>query len=301
MQKLALFGLLILSAGCVAGAQPPAVDVPPASGITGQLQRHSGFPSRHVDARNVDVWLPPSYEQDTSARYPVVYLQDGQNQFDPALAYGGVDWDLDGAMTRLVRDGSVREAILVGIWNTPKRLAEYMPQKALGGKPLTGDLLGPDSLAPDQLASDAYLQFLVTELKPFIDSKYRTLTDRDNTFAMGSSMGALVSAYAVSEYPEVLGGAGCVSTHWPIGNGIVIDYLARALPDAGHHKFYFDHGTATLDQYYEPYQQRMDAVMRRKGYRQGEDWISRKYDGAEHNEAAWRARADGPLRLLLGR
>lgn len=275
----------------IAGAVPP--------GVTGRLERHEQFASRHVDPRNVDVWLPPGYARDDPRRFPVIYMHDGQNLFDPALSYTGIDWGIDETMTRLIREGVIREAIVVGVWNTPKRVAEYMPQKAVTGTMLSLDAAGANTLAREQLASDAYLRFLVEELKPFVDSKYRTLTDRDNTFIMGSSMGGLISAYAVIEYPNVFGGAGGVSTHWPVGDGIVVDYLARHLSPPSGHKFYFDFGTATLDSGYEPYQRRVDALLRRSGYREGVDWITRKYEGAEHNEAAWRARMAVPLTFFL--
>ena len=101
------------------------------AGVTGTLKTVERFESRHVDPRRVDVWLPPSYGQDPERRYPVLYMHDGQNLFDPALSYIGVDWGLDEAITRLAAEGRVREAIVVGIWNTPKRFAEYMPAKAV--------------------------------------------------------------------------------------------------------------------------------------------------------------------------
>jgi predicted alpha/beta superfamily hydrolase len=116
---------------------------------------------------------------------------------------------------------------------------------------------------------------------------------------MGSSMGGLISAYAMSEYPEIYGGAGCVSTHWPAGDGIVIDYLKAHLPDARTHRFYFDYGTETLDANYEPYQRKMDEVMRNAGYKEGKNWVTKKFVGAEHAERAWSQRVDVPLTFLL--
>jgi predicted alpha/beta superfamily hydrolase len=140
---------------------------------------------------------------------------------------------------------------------------------------------------------------VVEELKQFIDSTYRTLTDRKNTFIMGSSMGGLISAYAMCEYPDVFGGAGCISTHWLAGDGIVIDYLKKHLPDPHSHKFYFDYGNETLDASYEPYQQKVDAVMKNAGYKEGKNWLTRKFVGAEHSERAWSKRVDVPLQFFL--
>jgi predicted alpha/beta superfamily hydrolase len=196
--------------------------------------------------------------------------------------------------------GKTRGAIIVGIWNTGLgRLAEYMPRKAVTGDHMTV-LPGSPDLPTASIQSDAYLKYLVEELKPFIDRTYRTQTDKAHTFIMGSSMGALISAYAMAEYPETFGGAACVSTHWPAGDGAVINYLARHLPAPGAHKFYFDFGTETLDASYEPYQQRMDAVMKSAGYTEGRDWVTRKFPGAEHSEKSWRQRVEVPLQFLLG-
>ena len=97
----------------------------------------------------------------------------------------------------------------------------------------------------------------------------------------------------------MFGGAGCVSTHWPAGENMLVDYMGSHLPQPGAHKLYFDYGTATLDELYEPFQQRMDAHLQAAGYTQGKDWITRKFEGAEHNEAAWRVRVEIPLRFLL--
>lgn len=279
-----------------------AGEAPLPAGVTGTVKTRESFPSKHVSARRVDIWLPPGYEADATRRYPVLYMHDGQNLFDPALSYIGVDWGIDETMTRLIREGAVREAIVVGVWNTPRRSEEYVPEKAVSESRMPDDW--PDMFWLRKLASvsDDYLRFMVEELKPFVDANYRTLPDRANTFTMGSSAGALISIYALAEYPDVFGGAGAVSTHWPIGDGLLIDYLEPRLPGLrGGHRFYFDFGTATLDASYEPYQRRVDALMRRAGYVEGVDWVTRKYEGDEHSERAWRRRVDVPLQFLIGR
>jgi predicted alpha/beta superfamily hydrolase len=141
----------------------------------------------------------------------------------------------------------------------------------------------------------------VTELKPFIDKTYRTKPGRSDTFTMGASMGGLISAYAMIEYPEVFGGAGCLSTGWPAANGAVIEYLRHHAPDPSTHRFYFDLGTASLDAMFPPWQARADSVVRAAGYVAGKSFLSRTFEGAEHNERAWRDRLEIPLRFLLGR
>jgi predicted alpha/beta superfamily hydrolase len=269
----------------------------PFSDGTGFFARHADFPSRYVQPRHVDVWHPPLQP---GLRYPVIYVHDGQNLFDPAIAYGGVDWGLDEAVTRLMAQGVTSGGIIVGIWNDgPRRWREYMPQRPLehprgrevlayferelGGKPF----------------SDDYLRFLVQELKPFVDTTYPTLMDRQHTFVMGSSMGGLISLYALTEYPDVFGAAACVSTHWPAGGEALELGLMERLPRAGRHRLYFDFGTQTLDEAYEPHQRRVDALVCQAGYAHGLDWITQKFSGAEHSERSWRERADIPLAFLL--
>jgi predicted alpha/beta superfamily hydrolase len=272
----------------------------PDIAATGTVEGYQDFPSAHVAARTVDVWLPPGYAAHPHQRYPVLYMHDGQNLFDPALSYIGVDWGVDEAMTRLIAEGRAREAIVVGIWNTPLRLQEYMPRKPVAGDALAIGVEGMGDLPAASIVSDQYLAFLVNELKPFIDATYRTRAGRGDTFVMGSSMGGLISLYAAAEYPRVFGGVGAVSTHWPIGNGVVVDWLGTHLPDPRSHRLYYDFGTATLDAQYEPYQRRMDAMMRAGGYSEGRNWVTRKFEGAEHSERAWQKRVDVPLVFLLG-
>ena len=272
----------------------------PALGVTGERRMHRDFASRFVAPRHVEVWLPPGYAANPSARYPVLYMHDGQNVFDPSSSYTGADWAVDEWMTQLIGQKKVRPAIVVGVWNTPKRFEEYMPQKAVPAGDSMMSVPGR-KMGTGGVISDAYLKFLVTELKPFIDTTYRTKTGPADTFTMGSSMGGLISCYAVAEYPQVFGGAGCVSTHWPIGDGAVIDYLKRTMPDPRTHRFYMDHGTATLDAMYAPYQLRADSVMRSAGYVDGKNYMTRVFVGAEHNERAWRVRMGEALAFLIGR
>jgi glycosidase/predicted alpha/beta superfamily hydrolase len=297
-REFAFDGTLVLPARSATILELTGEPVP--AGVTGSFDSYPKVDSRYVDPRRVDVWLPPDYASNAAQRYPVIYMHDGQNLFDPALSYIGVDWGVDEAMTRLIAERRVRGAIVVAVWNTPKRFAEYMPAKAVTESKLPEDWPDLAWIRSQPLLGDKYLRFLVEELKPFIDATYRTLPGRDDTFVMGSSMGGLISFYALAERPDVFGGAGCVSIHWPLADGLVVDYLARRLPPPGHHRLYFDFGTATLDAGYEPYQQRVDALMRKAGYREGIDWVTRKYEGAEHSERAWRARVEVPLVFLLG-
>lgn len=279
----------------------PATVVTPAAVpalASGRVETPAVPPSKFVAVRRVDVWLPPGYDANATERYPVIYMHDGQNLFDPATSYGGVPWSADLAVARLMAAGRSRGAIIVGVWNTPARFGEYLPEKAVSAE-LYAKFIAQYKFPSAPPQGDAYLKYLVTELKPFIDRTYRTRPEREHTSTMGSSMGGLISAYAICEYPEVFGGAGCVSIHWPLGDGVIIDWFARHLPKPGTHRIYFDFGTETLDAAYEPYQRRVDAVMRAAGYTEGRDWLTLKYAGAAHSEKSWRERVDLPLLFLL--
>lgn len=261
--------------------------------------RHENFPSRHIPPRHVDVWLPPGYDQGDQ-RYPVLYMHDGQNCFNAADCGYGVAWEVQHALARLVATGQARPAIIVGVWNIPaRRVLEYRPARPFGYLSATARqrILAPMGGAP---LSDDYLAFVVHELKPFIDASYRTRPDRDDTFVMGSSMGGLISLYAICEYPDVFGGAGCVSTHWPAVEGVIVPYLRDRLPDPTTHRLYFDYGTATIDTLYLPIQTQVDTLLAAAGYRRGHNWLTLPFPGAPHNEDAWQQRGHIPLRFLLG-
>jgi predicted alpha/beta superfamily hydrolase len=304
--------MLFLVACAARGLAPIVAEAPGAESLAwpaahktapramGTVESFQPMPSRHVAARRIDVWLPPSYAAEPKRRYPVLYVHDGQNLFDPTLSYGGVDWDIDGVLTREAAGGRVREAIVVGVWNTPARFAEYMPAKPVPPGQIASGLAGFNTGRAEDLQSDAYLRFLVEELKPRVDTRYRTLRGRDDTAVMGSSMGGLISLYALAEYPGVFGAAGGVSTHWPAGDGAVVEWLAQHLPAPGTHRLYFDFGTTTVDASYAPYQARMDAYLRQLGHVEGRDFITRRFEGAAHNEDAWQRRVHEPLQFLLG-
>ena len=266
--------------------------------MIGTLKRHANFTSQHVASRHVDVWLPPGYDEDVATRFPVLYMHDGQNLFDPTMSFIGVDWGIHEAMGRLIAEGRVPGAIVVGIWNTPKRIEEYMPQRPFEG--LKAKRARRQLECQGEIESDAYLKFITKELKPFVDGRYRTIPGQAKTFMAGSSMGGLISLYGVCEYPQVFGGAACLSTHWPIGKGVMTGYLEEALPEPGKHRIYFDLGTETLDAQYGAYQKEVDEVMKSAGYERGENWVTMVFEGAEHSERAWRKRVGIPLEFLLG-
>ena len=262
-------------------------------GVTGMVERFT-LTSDRVTPRDVEIWLPPSYASATDQSYPVLYMHDGQNVFDPSQSqYSGWDWGVDEALTNLGI-----EAIVVGVHSDPNtRNADYFPQKA--GLDYGKDFRNAFGLSEADLNADDYLAALVEEIKPRIDATFRTKPECAHTSIMGSSMGGLISLYAVGEYPDVFCNAGMVSTHFPAGDGVLADWFADRLPNPATHRLYFDYGTKTLDYNYEGYQDRMDAALEAAGYQRAANWTTRKFGGDDHSERAWRNRVHVPLQFLL--
>jgi predicted alpha/beta superfamily hydrolase len=258
-----------------------------------KLQRHESFPSQFVQARHVDVWLPDDYSE--GRRYAVLYMHDGQNIVEAVSSIGGISWRIDQAIERLGK-----EVIVVGVWNhSDIRWREYMPQQPFASTAFDGLRAAMLERMGGEPFSDLYLKYLVEEVKPFIDKMYATLPEKQHTVVMGSSMGGLISLYAISQYPHMFGGAGCVSTHWSAGEFALVEEMAKRLPDPAGHKLYFDYGTRGVDAPYEPLQLKFDEHLRTKGFTEGKNWVTRKFEGADHNEAAWQARVDIPLSFLF--
>ncbi|WP_340199514.1 alpha/beta hydrolase [Ascidiimonas sp. W6] len=278
----------------------------------GVIQKFDSLPSKYVAARNVDVWLPENYT--VEKKYDVLYMQDGQMLFDSTTTWNKQEWGVDETVNQLISEKKIRECIVVGIWNGQKlRHFEYFPQKAFEAIPQhKRDSIYNDILKNDRgykgvkMQSDNYLRFLVEELKPLIDERYATRPEKEHTFIAGSSMGALISMYAICEYPEVFGGAACISTHWPglftLENNPVpeafMTYLSEALPDPKTHKFYFDHGTETLDALYPSIQKQADSILKSKGFTR-KNWITKVFKGDDHSENSWKQRLHIPLEFLL--
>ncbi|MBN2175198.1 MAG: alpha/beta hydrolase [Bacteroidales bacterium] len=264
--------------------------------------------SEYVDERNVEIWLPPSYHKNEHNKYPVIYMHDGQNLFEQATAYGGNTWGVPETVIEYSKRGKIPEVIVVGIWNTPKRFREYMPDKPfyMMNEKIQNVLIKEYEGEP---LGDEYLKFIVNELKPMIDSTYRTKPDQKNTFIMGSSMGGLISAYAITEYPEIFRGAGCLSSHFlgslqyngPEFSDAFAMYFSEHLPSPKNHKYYFDYGTKTLDALYGPHQLKVDSVMEQSGYMNGVGWVTLKFEGSDHTELSWQKRLHIPLEFLLNK
>jgi predicted alpha/beta superfamily hydrolase len=268
------------------------------SGVQGRLIYWTDVRSAFLGpTRHVEVWLPPGYDDAGATRYPVLYMHDGQNLFDPRIANTGVDWGVDEAVVRLVKRGIIDPIIVVGVWSTAARFSEYSPWHD----------------APN------YARFLIEELIPRVNATFRTLTGPGNTAVMGSSMGGLLSFYLVTHHPETFGACGCESTHFPLSEAVVAQvfpgvpvpttpdttpYVVRDIrsglkaPQGARYRF--DFGSLGLDSTYAPTHEAVRRWLLAQGRIEGRDFLIRRYVGATHNEASWRARLEDPLTFLFG-
>ena len=288
-----------------------AIRLTPAGGVsTGELRKIEGFETPGLRPRDVRIWLPPGYDGSGKTHYPVLYMHDGQNLFEPGFSYGGVEWGVDEVMGRLIEDDRIRPAIVVGISNTEDRWREYVPAEMISRLP--EDLRDQiDSATGGGPLSDDYLAFLTGTLKPFIDAEYPTLTGPEDTLLAGSSMGGLITLYGLAEYPDVFGAGAAVSTHWVLFSPelaspetilpAILGFLDDSDLDPDTQRIWFDHGTENLDSFYGPYQDAVDAWFTASSFEDGVSVVSTVYPGADHNETSWNARLDEILIFLLGR
>jgi predicted alpha/beta superfamily hydrolase len=252
----------------------------------GRLRLHPRFPTSYLSTpRDIIVYLPPGYDVAVD-RYPVFYLQDGQNLFDPATAFGGQDWRADATADELILNGAIPPMLLVGVYNTGvRRISEYTPtrdaQNRKGGK------------------GDRYAQMLARELKPFIDAEYRTRRGALDTGVGGSSLGGLAAVEAGLLYPRVFGKVAVMSPSvWWDQRSIL--GMVRRFSGGAHPRIWLDTGTEEGDnrqQVVEDARLLRDVLVER-GWREEADLIYREFVGAGHNEAAWASRFGEVLRCL---
>ncbi len=297
--------IVILAAGGIIALLTPQETQEATQQVTsGRLDYYPDFPSQHIVARDVNVWLPDGYKKGDKCQ--VLYMHDGTMLFDSTTTWNKQEWQVDEVVGRLIAENKIKSTIVVGIDNTDNRLNEYFPAKTLQYTPDEIDNYG--QMEP---LGDAYLKFVVEELKPFIDNQYQPLTDPSNTFVMGSSMGGLISMYALCEYPQVFGGAICMSTHLSFGHlplagdnhqwAMAFEkYMSEKLPEANTHMVYMDRGTVGIDEPYAPYQVQADSLIQAKGWDK-EHYASLVFEGHEHNETCWAQRLDIPLTFVLNK
>jgi predicted alpha/beta superfamily hydrolase len=266
--KVSIGGVYKLAAGST-------VDIYPFFGAPfGKVSILQFFPSPELNnKRSLRVYLPASYVENPAKRYPVLYMQDGQNLFDAKTASFGVEWRIDETVNRLVATGVMDEVIVVGIDNTPDRIPEYTPccdPKYGGGK------------------IEAYDAFVVNTVKPYVDRTYRTLPGKDSTAILGSSLGGL-AAYAIAQkHPNVFSKAGAMSGSFWWNEGKLMSKPADKVPV----RFYLDAGTR--DDGMEDTVRMRDAMVG-KGYKLGEDLMFYSAQGGSHNEKSWAERVEKPL------
>ena len=248
------------------------------------LHRHERFHSAFLpDDRDVLVWLPPGYDTESGHRYPVLYMHDGQNLFDPETAFQkGEHWRVGETAAELIAAGQLEPLIIVGISNTgEERIHEYTPTRdaRLGGG-LAGD----------------YGRLIVEDLKPLIDRTYRTLPDRQHTGLGGSSLGGLVTLHLGFTHPEVFSRLAVLSPSVWWDRRAILTTVRHARPKPAV-RLWVDMGTAEgrrgLDD-----ARLLKAALVGAGYIDGFDLHYAEFEGATHSEGAWAARV-GPMLTWL--
>ncbi|MFZ3214680.1 MAG: alpha/beta hydrolase-fold protein [Candidatus Acidiferrales bacterium] len=251
----------------------------------GQLQKHEQFRSRFLTKkRDLIVYLPGIYEKRPDLRFPVLYLEDGQNLFDPATSFvPGEYWRVGETADELIAQGAIQPLIIVGIYNTGKqRINEYTPtrdRKLGGGK------------------ADKYGRLLVEELKPFIESNYRVEGGSANAGLGGSSLGGLLTIYLGLKYPQVFGRLAVLSPSVWWNRRAILEFAAHA-PLAARPRIWLDVGTREDTHTVEQVTALRDTLLRR-GWREGRDLQFQVIEGARHNEVAWAQRVSPFLQFLF--
>ena len=251
--------------------------------VTGTVTYHEAVEGEGLRERDLIVWLPPGYAANSEQRYPVLYMQDGQNIFDPTTSYPGVDWAIDESVDRLIAAGTIEPMIVVGIYNSSDRNSEYSP----------GEL------------GTSYMDFVINVVKPLIDTTYRTRPERQHTLVGGSSSGGTISFMLAWDHPEVFAGAIVMSPAFKVGPGMdfsEFDFIGYF--EATHEKlrdvfFYIDNGGVELDAILQPGIDEMLVSLEQWGYQEDEDWVFIHDPAAKHFESAWAKRfPDALVRTL---
>ena len=250
---------------------------------SGQLRKHEKFWSRFLrNQRDLIVYTPPGYEEQPGRRFPVLYLNDGQNLFDGATSFiPGQDWHVGQTTDECINAHVVEPLIVVGMYNTKARVREYTPThvtKLGGGR------------------ADRYAEFLIEEVKPFVEREYRTLPGPPNTGIGGSSLGGLVSLYLGLKRSKVFGKIAALSPSvwW---NQLVIHRLVKSMHVEPRPRIWLDIGTREGPRMVQDVERFRDLLLE-KGWRLGQDLHYERVEGAEHNEAAWAQRVRPFLQFL---
>jgi predicted alpha/beta superfamily hydrolase len=249
------------------------------------------IPTFHSNAlgndRTVWAYLPPTYLENSRATFPVVYMHDGQNLFDPALAFGGNEWHVDETMDAAAEDGSIAEAVVIAPENTAARIDEYTPTY--------------DSTEMAGGRGDLYLQMLVSELRPVVESMLRVRRGPASTGILGSSLGGLISAYAGLRHAETFGLIGAMSpSTWWDNNVIITDVMMSAGASPRALRVYLDSGDSGPSNDDVTQTTMLTQAYVGVGYAEGTDLLHVVQMGGQHSEIYWSQRLPGALHFLLG-
>ena len=247
--------------------------------IIGEIEYHHEFYSIHLkNERDIIVWLPPSYFL-SDKKYPVLYMHDGQNLFDPNTSFIGSDWKVDEVVNGLIKERMIEEIIVVGIYNTKDRLKEYNYFHPLGKK---------------------YAAFIIKELKPFIEENYRTSIKTSDSAIMGSSMGGLISFQLFWNFPDVFGRAACMSNSFWVDDKEIFNMVkVKSNKLNSKNKLYIDCGSEEKELIGDF--QRMLKTLNKMKIKNTISFGSYIDEGSKHTENDWANRLFIPLRFLFGK
>ncbi|MBK8945186.1 MAG: alpha/beta hydrolase [Ignavibacteriae bacterium] len=247
--------------------------------IIGEIEYIHEFYSVHLkNERDIIIWLPPSYHSSIK-KYPVLYIQDGQNLFDPKTSYIGYDWKVDEVLTKLIHHKLIEEIIVVGIYNHKDRLEEYNYFTEKGKK---------------------YASFLIKELKSFIDENYRTIPLSSKTAIMGSSLGGLISFQLFWNFPKIFGKAACLSNSFWIDNGEVFNMVKNISTNINDKtKLYIDCGSEEKELVGDFI--KMSEFLIENNFNDPSKIKIYLDEGSKHTESDWAKRLHIPLQFLFGK
>jgi predicted alpha/beta superfamily hydrolase len=259
--------------------------------LTGNIKVHEAFPSKNLPPRDVIVYLPPNYDKEPSARYPVLYMHDGQNIFDDATASGS-EWHLDEIAEALIRAGVIKPVIIVGIYNMPDvgRINEYTPSSIIRA-------MGAGRSMAVGGKSDAFAKLLIEEVKPFIDKTYRTLPDAANTALGGSSLGGLSSLWIGAKHTNVFGSILAVSPSLWWDNKLMVNEV-KTWTEKRPLRIWLDMGVREGAEYMEDVRL-LKQYLVSIGWKEGAELRYVEALEGRHDEASWAARAEPMLRFLF--
>jgi len=249
-----------------------------------EAPKYLDSPLKEFPGRMVRVWLPPGYDRGKE-RYPVVYVHDGQNFFDPGGPFGS--WSADKLAEEEMKAGQVRPAILVAVDNTPDRVREYLPPPDVvpKGRPAEGEVG----------RADLYARYLLAVVKPYVERVYRTQPGRENTLVLGSSMGGVVSHYLLEKHGAVFGAAGVFSPAYWASPKFFAESLKKPMPKG---RIYLDMGTREGRSYWPDVIRIYQSWVAGGAVILGDLWFQPGIR-AEHNEKAWKERLPAAWRFLL--